>query len=214
MTHDTPLLLSASGKLILSSEEAFKVVTSQEEGKRPTNKITTTLRMRRLLTFAFATSIRPSTLLSTLILRREFCAAFSNPDPSAGKEMFTTNEEDQREAAKLKARLEESQGGNSTSAFSRVPSVSIDEGANKYVLISAIVPGQGSERQNFVVSRKGAEYHRNAAEPMIDALERCGYSSISILGGGRIRCDSDGKKISIYGFSYGFGQVSYGATCL
>ena len=73
--------------------------------------------------------------------------------------------------------------------------------------MSALVPG-GEERQHFVVSRRGAQYHRNAAEPMADALERSGYSSISILGGGRIALDNEKKTISIYGYSYGFGLVS------
>ena len=37
----------------------------------------------------------------------------------------------------------------------------------RYVLISAIIP-DGGERQNFVVSRLGAHYHRDAAEPFVE----------------------------------------------
>ena len=192
--------------------------------------------MRRLLTLVIATAIRPHSILlpssTNPAHRYSFCSAFAasatsnnnNSDKSSSssnksqdkKKMYTTNEEDQKEAARLKARLQEQtlSGGskinvNEPSSSSRIPNVSIDEGANKYVLISAVAPRDGSavERQNFVVSSKGAEYHRNAAEPMVDALERCGYTSISILGGGRIRCNTDEKKIFIYGFSYGFGLV-------
>jgi hypothetical protein len=121
--------------------------------------------------------------------------------------MFTTNDEDQREAKKLTARLQEASGTPNTDSGHRIPNVEIADGAHKYVLISAVVPG-GGHRQNFVVSKRGAPYHQNAAEPMVDALEKSGYISISIMGGGRIFLDEDEKKISIFGHSYGFGQVS------
>ena len=84
--------------------------------------------------------------------------------------MYTTNEEDQREAKRLQARLAAAEGNEPTSASSEggpVPNVSIDVGKNKYVLISAIIP-DGGERQNFVVSRLGAHYHRDAAEPFVE----------------------------------------------
>lgn len=123
---------------------------------------------------------------------------------------YTTNEEDQREVARLQARLAEEKPSSTSissgvSAY-KIPSVTIDEGAHKYVLISALTPG-GDERQHFVVSRRGAQYHCNAAEPMVEAMERSGYTRISIMGGGRIELDNDKKMISIYGYSYGFGLV-------
>ena len=123
---------------------------------------------------------------------------------------YTTNEEDQREAAKLQARLREdgNEGNDDLPIDSgiRIPNVSIDAGAHKYVLINALLPS-GEERQHFVVSRRGAQYHRNAAEPFVEALERSGYSSINILGGGRIAFDEEKKTIHIFGYSYGFGLV-------
>ena len=60
-----------------------------------------------------------------------------------------------------------------------------------------------------MVSRKWAQYHRDAAEPMVETMERSGYSSINILGGGRISLDKGSKKISIYGYSYGFGLADH-----
>lgn len=51
--------------------------------------------------------------------------------------------------------------------------------------------------------------HRNVAEPFVETLEECGYISIQILGGGRIECDRNEKKILIYGFSYGFGRADH-----
>lgn len=128
---------------------------------------------------------------------------------------FTTNEEDQREAEKLQARLRKSvddsdddEQENNGVAYQRIPNVTIAEGAHKYVLITALLPGS-NERQHFVVSRRNAAYHRNAAEPFVEDLERNGYRSISILGGGRIALDTDKQSISIYGYSYGFGLADH-----
>jgi phosphohistidine phosphatase len=123
---------------------------------------------------------------------------------------YTTNEEDQREVAKLKERL-----SNKSSASCRhhetsvVPSVKIDEGRHKYVQIRASI--DGLERV-FVTSKRGAHYHRNAAEPFIDELERAGYQDVEVTGGGRIDLDAQAKRISIYGYSYGFGLADHGLS--
>jgi phosphohistidine phosphatase len=136
----------------------------------------------------------------------------------------TTNEEDLREAARLQARLRDSSGPaegsgdgfshtgpgvDSASTAPLVPNVSIADGAHKYVLISAV---RDNDRQHFVVSRRGAAYHRDAAEPTVEALERSGYTSINILGGGRIRLDVDNSTIAVYGYSYGFGLADHALT--
>ena len=123
--------------------------------------------------------------------------------------MYTTNEEDQRKAAELTARLE-NESANATTAqsqTSKLASVHMDEGAHKYVLMSAT--DEKNETQHFVVSSQWAAYHRDAAEPMIENLRRSGYSMIRVLGGGRINLDSEKKNVSIFGFSYGFGQADH-----
>ena len=122
---------------------------------------------------------------------------------------FTTNEDDQRKAAQLKARLAEASDETGIKKDGpRVPNVTIAEGRHKYVLMSACLPG-GTERQNFVVSREFAAYHKDAAEPMVEKLESSGYSSIRILGGGRLFLDSNNETIAIYGYSYGFGLADH-----
>ena len=122
---------------------------------------------------------------------------------------FTTNEHDRAEAAKLTARLAESQqSGSKSKDYQRVPSVCLARGAHKYVLIAAREPG-GGELRHFVTSREGARYHRHAANPTVNALESSGYEDIEILGGGRVNLDKDAKKIAIFGFSYGFGQADH-----
>jgi phosphohistidine phosphatase len=126
--------------------------------------------------------------------------------------MYTTNAEDQAEAAKLKARLENNKAISSSRKFENVvSSVSIDEGAHKYVLISAKEPGS-NELCWFVISRRGSAYHRNAAEPMVQVLGVSGYQDITITGGGRIHLDEDNKQISVFGFSYGFGLADHELT--
>jgi phosphohistidine phosphatase len=133
--------------------------------------------------------------------------------PNDSSPVYTTNEEDQREAAALQARLKNRRHPTSTRTASsedelRLPSVEIDEGAHKYVLIKAIDPENGNE-QYFVTSRKGAHYHRNAAEPMIAKLEEAGYEDIDVTGGGRIDLNVTSKTCRIFGFSYSFGLANH-----
>lgn len=138
-----------------------------------------------------------------LILLEAFDASMSDTVPEAS---CTTDDFDQQEATKLKDRLANAK--TRTNKFERVESVSIADGAHKYVLIAAREPGS-SQVQHFVTSRRGAAYHRNAAEPFVYRLEQSGYEDIAIEGGGRIYLDEGDKKISIFGFSYGFGQADH-----
>lgn len=141
----------------------------------------------------------------------------------------TTNEEDQRKAAALQERLKDASaksaaGGSepsSTSTTVATPmssSVFIDPGRHKYVLISAKYQSRPDlpstdvdawQRQYFVVSQKGASYHRDVAEPFVYKLEDHGYTSIDITGGGRINLDPSAKRIDVYGHSYGFGLADH-----
>lgn len=141
--------------------------------------------------------------------------------------LCTTNAEDQEAVARLKSRLDLINGNESNvnehnkmdinPSWTSLPNVFIDEGANKYVLLRAETPvspdyvcdNKKPNLVNFVVSKKGAPYHRNAAEPMIDQLESFGFKNIRVTGGGRILMDEAEKRISIYGFSYGFGQADH-----
>jgi phosphohistidine phosphatase len=119
----------------------------------------------------------------------------------------TTNEEDQREVAKLQHRLQNHHAHiRAGSSSRRLPSVEIAEGAHKYVLIQASLDG---DEQYIVTSKHKAPYHRNAAEPMIEKLEQAGYTDIQVRGGGRLDLDTQAKTIIIFGFSYGFGKADH-----
>jgi len=163
--------------------------------------------IKRLRYQHFHGFLEDPTVRSSGLLRM---ATRDDQPPSASNP--TTNAEDQREAAKLQERLRQkkkkSKHSIRTAHHQRIlPSVEIDEGTHKYVLIRASVDG---EERYIVTSRRGASYHRNAAEPMIAKLEAAGcYHDIEVTGGGRISYEEADKKIHIYGFSYGFGQANH-----
>ncbi|KAL3782151.1 hypothetical protein ACHAWO_009523 [Cyclotella atomus] len=129
----------------------------------------------------------------------------------------TTNAHDLTEAARLQAELSSQKSEPSAPLAGEVnsddiPSVSIDEGAHKYVLVRASAPGSSetpSRVRTFVYSKQGASYHRNVAEYLLPILQNAGYYDIRITGGGRIVKDSKSKQINIFGYSYGFGAADH-----
>lgn len=147
-------------------------------------------------------------------------------DNDAGE--FTTNARDLQEAASLQARLsaaaaadavskKHTTAGNKVDDEAIIPAVSIDEGAHKYVLVSAMPPSPSSnlERSSprlFVYSKRNAKYHVNVAEYLVPQLEGSGYTDIQIKGGGRIHRYDDERRIHIYGYSYGFGRADHASA--
>lgn len=148
-----------------------------------------------------------------------------NTDTTTNGE-YTTNAVDQAEAARLKEYLAndaiEAKRDNVAAATvdilrnNSISFVSIDEGKHKYVLMKATVGNdddddgkQQLESHMFVISRRGAHYHRNVAEWYIPKLQNLGFSKIEIQGGGRIIRDDLNKKIKVFGYSYGFGQADH-----
>ena len=147
-------------------------------------------------------------------------SAADPPAPPAGvaAASHTTSAEDQANVAALKARLEGTGGGAGAAAaeaddadapYNQIPRVEIAPGAHKYVLISAHAPTDPPEKRWFVVSKHGAQYHANAAEPFVDRLEQAGYRDIRVTGGGRINYQPDQRIINIFGYSYGFGLADH-----
>jgi len=142
-----------------------------------------------------------------------------------GGEDYTTNEHDRHEADKLKARLAERNAeqrqqrrhrhppaGDKTATAREVPQVQLASGRYKYVQVRAVDARTGEERY-FVTSRRGARYHRDAAEPLLAQLDAAGlYRDVEVTGGGRIVLDDRSKKISIFGYSYTFGRPDHGIS--
>jgi phosphohistidine phosphatase len=137
-------------------------------------------------------------------------------------EQHTTHAQDLQNAASLQARLSKlndneqrlvangsNTDGNDDSIDNDMilPAVSIDEGAHKYVLITAT--SSSNLPRTFVYSRRNAKYHVNVAEEIVPQLESNGYRSIRVAGGGRILRNDSEKKIHIFGYSYGFGKADH-----
>lgn len=146
-----------------------------------------------------------------------------NEKCSNKEENFTTNAHDLAEAARLQQELRNNTSDPSpsskttTTTTTIVPNVSIDEGANKYVLIQA-TNQITFKRESFVVSKKGASYHRNAAESFLPKLQQQNlnkslFTDIDITGGGRIFYSWEDKKIRVFGYSYGFGRADHALAC-
>ena len=131
---------------------------------------------------------------------------------------YTTNEQDLKEAADIQNRLlsraqqtiedTDTNNNNATVNNDNIPSVSLDEGAYKYVLITANPPSTNQSR-TFVYSKRNASYHKDVAQYLLPILEGERYTNIRIKGGGRILRDIIDKKIHIFGYSYGFGAADH-----
>ena len=61
----------------------------------------------------------------------------------------------------------------------------------------------------FVRSDVGAEYHKDAADPLVTELLEKGYGDVNVTGGGRILLDTAQKVVTVYGHSYGFGRADH-----
>jgi len=132
---------------------------------------------------------------------------------------YTTNEQDLKEAAEIQNRLlsktsqqttedTNTSTNNNNNIVDNIPSVSLDEGAYKYVLITANTPSTNQSR-TFVYSKRSASYHKDVAQYLLPILEGERYTNIRIKGGGRILRNDDDKKIHIFGYSYGFGAADH-----
>ena len=97
--------------------------------------------------------------------------------------------------------------------FDALPSVSIDPGTQKYVLIEIFDQDyndddtdndDGNKYHRYLVrGLASASYHADAADATIRTLRDLKVP-FEVLGGGRIRHDTAKKHVIIYGHSYGF----------
>jgi phosphohistidine phosphatase len=140
-----------------------------------------------------------------------------NNDNHDTNELQTTNAEDQAAVAALRKRLEgvnANTNASSSRSVVRVPKVQIANGAHKYVLVEANAKTASNKaaKEHFVISKRGAAYHRNAAEPLLHQLEQSNHHNIRVTGGGRISFDESKQTIHIFGYSYGFGLADHQLT--
>lgn len=134
--------------------------------------------------------------------------------------LTSTNDNDLQENADLRVRLSANECelsiadagvmGNTRQSVDEeddIPIVSLDEGACKYVLVTAI--SLSNQPRTFVLSRKNYQHHVTVAMDFLPKLRSQSYRDIQIAGGGRILRDDNDMKIHIFGCSYGFGQADH-----
>ena len=85
-----------------------------------------------------------------------------------------------------------------TKSDSRFPTVDIDTGRFKYVLIQVTDPDGNT--YHLVRGHAGPTYayHYNVATPTVNKLREAGWKH-EVLGGGRIEHNVEAKKILVYG---------------
>ncbi|XP_053964117.1 sex-regulated protein janus-A-like [Anastrepha ludens] len=91
-----------------------------------------------------------------------------------------------------------------------VPSVDIEEGVFKYVLIKVYGKDE-SLQKNIVRGYADCQWHSDIYDRSSESLKGLGLET-ECLGGGRIEHNADSKLIKVYGYSQGFGKADHAET--
>eukprot|EP01065_Artemidia_motanka_P047726 TRINITY_DN7535_c4_g1_i2.p1 TRINITY_DN7535_c4_g1~~TRINITY_DN7535_c4_g1_i2.p1 ORF type:complete len:373 (+),score=121.64 TRINITY_DN7535_c4_g1_i2:48-1121(+) len=96
----------------------------------------------------------------------------------------------------------EQQPAGSEDAFTSVEDrVDVADGVFKYAALRVTAPSGKS----WMMVRSGpGGFHADVADPLVRKLTAAGLG-VAALGGGRIQCSHERKRVFIYGFSVGFG---------
>ena len=93
------------------------------------------------------------------------------------------------------------------------PSVRIDKGVFKYVLIEAYATDPGTDTEHSKLLVRGlvsAEYHADVYEHEEELLRKSsGGLDCQCLGGGRILHEPERKYIKVYGYSVGYSKADH-----
>ncbi|XP_023291808.2 sex-regulated protein janus-A-like [Lucilia cuprina] len=92
-----------------------------------------------------------------------------------------------------------------------VPSVDIEEGIFKYVLIKVYgkESADGTEPSKLIVRGYGdCEWHSDIYERASTSCQGLGLDT-ECLGGGRIDHNPEAKRIKVYGYSQGYGKADH-----
>ncbi len=91
------------------------------------------------------------------------------------------------------------------------PSVNVDEGLFKYVLIKIMEKSSDHESRLIVRGYTWATFHNDVYRSEQDKLSRQGLLS-ECIGGGRIQHDPRKKQVKVYGYSNAFGRADHSLT--
>ncbi|XP_072344178.1 14 kDa phosphohistidine phosphatase [Scyliorhinus torazame] len=93
-----------------------------------------------------------------------------------------------------------------------VDDVKIDpSGIFKYVLIRVSQDDDSGAEKDIVRGWASAEYHADIYDQVSTSIEKLGLHC-ECQGGGRINHNSAEKKITVYGYSMGFGRADHEIT--
>ncbi|XP_018797528.1 PREDICTED: sex-regulated protein janus-A-like isoform X2 [Bactrocera latifrons] len=91
-----------------------------------------------------------------------------------------------------------------------VPSVDIEEGVFKYVLIK-VYGNDDSLNKNIVRGYADCQWHSDIYDRASESCKGLGLET-ECLGGGRIEHNPNLKLIKVYGYSQGFGKADHAET--
>ncbi|XP_039970951.1 sex-regulated protein janus-A-like isoform X2 [Bactrocera tryoni] len=91
-----------------------------------------------------------------------------------------------------------------------VPSVDIEEGVFKYVLIK-VFGNDDSINKNIVRGYADCQWHSDIYDRASESCKGLGLET-ECLGGGRIEHSPNLKLIKVYGYSQGFGKADHAET--
>eukprot|EP00730_Choanoeca_flexa_P018582 TRINITY_DN9041_c0_g1_i1.p1 TRINITY_DN9041_c0_g1~~TRINITY_DN9041_c0_g1_i1.p1 ORF type:complete len:119 (+),score=10.56 TRINITY_DN9041_c0_g1_i1:134-490(+) len=95
------------------------------------------------------------------------------------------------------------------SKLASVPTVDIDQGVFKYVLIE-VSDEATNERKQIVRGYTFAKFHDDVYQHVKPGIEALGLAT-SVLGGGRIK-HTPSQELFVYGYSVAFGQANHDTT--
>ncbi|XP_062334928.1 14 kDa phosphohistidine phosphatase [Osmerus eperlanus] len=98
--------------------------------------------------------------------------------------------------------------------MANIPQAEIDPtGVFKYVLIRVHSKEEGDDSSvDIVRGFAWAEYHADIYDKVSAELEKLGPLDCECVGGGRIKHDTQAKKIHVYGYSMGFGRANHSVS--
>ncbi|CAN8029365.1 unnamed protein product [Ixodes persulcatus] len=103
-------------------------------------------------------------------------------------------------------------GTMSAASFESIPTVKLDNGRFKYILIKVHDKNDDSRTKLIVRGSAGAAYHSDIFDSESAKIEAIEGLELECLGGGRIIHNPDRKEIKVFGYSQGYGQADHSKT--
>ncbi|CAN8005375.1 unnamed protein product [Ixodes hexagonus] len=100
----------------------------------------------------------------------------------------------------------------SATSFETIPTVKLDNGRFKYILIKVHDKNDDTRTKLIVRGSAAASYHADIFDSESAKLEAIQGIELECLGGGRIIHNPDRKEIKVFGYSQGYGKADHSKT--